>query len=179
MMKTTPSIRIAVAADAEMLAELARRIFYDAFAPMNSPENMEAYSSQNFTLQRFLAQFADPRVTILIAEIEVTPVAFAKLYDGDVPDCVGGFAPVEIERFYVDRQFHGKGVAQTLMQACLDRARQSGHGTVYLGVWDNNHRAIAFYRKFGFDVVGSHAFQLGDETQNDLLMERRLQEPAR
>jgi diamine N-acetyltransferase len=177
-MNSTPSIRIAVAADAEMLTEFARRIFYDAFAQMNSPENMEAYMSQNFTLQKFSDQLADPGATFLIAEIEATPVAFAKLYDAEVPDCVGGFAPVEIERFYVDRQFHGMGVAQTLMQACFDRARQSGHGTVYLGVWDNNHRAIAFYRKCGFDVVGSHAFQLGNETQNDLLMERRLQEPA-
>ncbi len=140
---------------------------------------MEAYIRQNFTLQKFSAQLADPRATFLIAEIEATPVAFAKLYDGDVPDCVGGSAPIEIERFYVDRQFHGKGVAQTLMQACFDLARQSGHGAVYLGVWENNHRAIAFYRKLSFDVVGSHAFQLGDEAQDDLVMERRLQEPAR
>ena len=176
MIKFTPSIRIATAADAEMLTEFARRTFHDAFAPMNSPENMEAYMSQNFTSRIFSAQLADRRAIFLIAEIETTLAAFAKLYDGDVPDCVGGFAPVEIERFYVDRQFHGMGVAQTLMQACFDRARQSGHETVYLGVWENNHRAIAFYRKCGFDVVGSHVFQMGDEAQNDLLMEKRLQE---
>src|SRR5262245_22196308 len=177
-MKSTLSIRVATISDAEMMTEFAWRTFHDAFAPMNSPDNMEAYMSQNFTLQKFSAQIADPRATFLIAEIEATPVAFAKLYDGDVPICVSGLAPVEIERFYVDRQFHGKGVAQTLMQACFDRARQSGHGTIYLGVWENNHRAIAFYRKCGFDVVGSHVFQLGDEAQNDLLMERRLQEPS-
>jgi len=127
---------------------------------------------------RSLRRLGDQRATFLIAEIEATPVAFAKLYDGHVPDCVGGGAPIELERFYVDRQFHGQGIAQTLMQACFDRARQSGHGTIYLGVWENNHRAIAFYRKCGFDVVGSHAFQLGDEAQNDLLMEIRLQEPS-
>jgi len=178
MMKTTLSIRMATAADAEMLTELAWRTFHDAFAPMNSPENMEAYMSENFTLQKISAQIADQRADFLIAEIEATPVAFAKLYDGQVPDCVGGVAPIELERFYVDRQFHGQGIAQTLMQACFDRARQSGHGTIYLGVWENNHRAIAFYRKCGFDVVGSHAFQLGDEAQNDLLMEIRLQEPS-
>jgi ribosomal protein S18 acetylase RimI-like enzyme len=177
--KFTPSIRVAAADDAEMLTEFARRTFSDAFAPMNSPENMEAYMSRNFTLRIFSAQLADRRATFLIAEIETTPVAFAKLYDGEVPNCVGGFAPVEIERFYVDRQFHGKGVAQTLMHACFDRARQSGYDAVYLGVWENNHRAIAFYRKFGFDVIGSHVFQMGDEAQNDLLMERRLQEPAK
>jgi len=178
-MKNTPSIRAATSADAEMLTELARRTFYDAFAPMNSSENMEAYISQNFTPQKFSAQLADPRATFLIAEIEVTPVAFAKLYDGAVPDCVRDVAPIEIERFYVDQEFHGKGIAHTLMQACFDRARQSGHKTAYLGVWENNHRAIAFYRKCGFEVVGSHVFQMGDEAQNDLLMVRSLQEPAR
>ncbi len=178
MVKFTLSIRTATAADAEMLTELAWRTFYEAFAPMNSPENMEAYRRQNFTLQIFSAQLADPRATFLIAEIEVAPVAFAKLYGGDVPDCVRGFAPVEIERFYVDQQFHGKGIAQSLMQACFDRARQLGHGTVYLGVWEDNHRAIAFYRKCGFEIVGSHVFHMGGEAQNDFLMERRLQEPA-
>jgi diamine N-acetyltransferase len=178
MMKTTLSIRTATAADAEMLTELAWRTFYDAFAPMNSPENIEAYMLQNFTLEKLSAQLADQRATFLIAEIEAMPIAFAKLFDGDVPDCVSGFAPVEIERFYVDRQFHSKGVAQTLMQACFDRAKQSGNGTIYLSVWEHNHRAIAFYRKCGFEIVGSHVFQLGDEAQNDFLMERKLQEPA-
>src|SRR5262245_37397116 len=177
-MTTTPSIRAASAADAEMLTELARRTFYDAFAPLNSPVNMEAYMTQNFTLQKFSTQLADPRATFLIAEVEGAPVAFAKLYDGAVPDCVEGLTPVEIERFYVDRQFHGQGVARKLMEACFDRARQLGHKTVYLGVWENKHRAIAFYRKYGFEVVGAQVFQMGDEAQNDFLMERCLQEPA-
>jgi diamine N-acetyltransferase len=173
-MQSITLIRTATAADAEMLTEFARRTFYDAFAPMNSPENMEVYMSQNLTPQKFSEQLADPRVLFLIAEIEAMPVAFAKLYDGAVPDCVSGVAPVEIERFYVDRQFHGKGVAQTLMQACFDRAKQSDHGTIFLGVWEHNHRAISFYRKCGFEVAGSHVFQMGDEAQNDLWMERRL-----
>jgi diamine N-acetyltransferase len=154
------SIRMATIGDAETLTELAWRTFHDAFSSMNS------------------AQIADPRATFLVAEIEATPVAYAKLYDGEVPACVSGLAPVEIERFYVDRQYHGKGLAQTLMQVCLDRARQSGYETVYLGVWEKNHRAIAFYQKYGFEIVGSHAFQLGDEPQNDFWMERRLQESA-
>lgn len=178
MAQSTLSIRAATAADAEMLTGFARRTFHDAFASLNSPENMKAYMSQNFTPQKLSAQLADPRAIFLIAEIDAAPVAFAKLYDGDVPDCVSGHAPVEIERSYVDRRFHGQGAAQTLMQVCFDRARQLGHGTIYLGVWENNRRAIAFYRKCGFDVVGSHVFHMGDEAQNDLLMERSLQEPS-
>ena len=177
-MKHPISIRIATIDDAETLTELAWRTFHDAFSSMNSPENMEAYTRGKFTLQEFSAQIDDPRATFLVAEIEATPVAYAKLYDGEVPACVSGLAPVEIERFYVDRQYHGKGHAQTLMQVCLDRARQSSHETVYLSVWEKNHRAIAFYQKYGFEIVGSHEFQLGDETQNDFWMERRLQESA-
>ena len=177
-MKHPLSIRIATIDDAETLTELAWRTFHDAFSSMNSPENMEAYRRQKFTPQEFSAQIADPRATFLIAEIGATPVAYAKLCDGEVPACVSGLAPVEIERFYVDRKFHGEGVAQTLMQACFDRARQSGYETAYLGVWENNHRAVAFYHKYGFEIVGSHAFQLGDETQNDFWMERKLREPA-
>ncbi len=174
-MKITPSIRAATMADVEMLTELAARTFYDAFASTNTPESMEAYMSKAFTLRQFSAELADPHATFLIAEVEAIPVAFAKLYDGEVPDWVGGSAAIEIERFYVDQQFHGKGIAHTLMQACLDYAIQSGHRTIVLGVWEHNPRAIAFYRKHGFEIVGAHVFQMGDEAQNDFWMVRELQ----
>jgi diamine N-acetyltransferase len=175
-MKTTLSIQAATAADAEMLTELAWRTFHDAFASMNTPENLEAYMSQAFTLRQLSSELADPCATFLIAEIEGTPVGYIKLLAGDAPDCVKGDAPVEIVRFYVDRQFHGGGIARTMMQACLDHAKRSGHQTIFLGVWEHNTRAIAFYHKWEFEIVGSHAFQMGDETQNDFWMERRLQE---
>lgn len=162
-------------ADAEMLTGLAARTFYDAFASTNTPESMEAYMAKAFTTRQLSAELADPRAMFLIAEVEAVPVAFAKLYDGEVPDCVGGFVAIEIERFYVDQQFHGQGIAHTLMQACLDCAIQSGYRTVFLGVWEHNPRAIAFYRKHGFEIVGAHVFQMGDEAQNDFWMARQLQ----
>ncbi len=160
--------------DAEALTEFAARTFYDAFAPTNSTENMEAYMSENFTPETFSAQLADPHAVFLIAEIEGVLAGFAKLQNGDTPDCVKGIAPIEIERFYVDQRFHGGGVAHSLMQACFDHAERSGHQTIFLGVWENNPRAIAFYRKWGFEIVGAHVFQMGNEAQNDYLMERTL-----
>jgi len=175
-MKTSISIRMATAADAEMLTELAWRTFHDAFASMNTRETIEAYMSQAFNMRQLSSELADPCATFLIAEIEGTPVGYVKLLAGDAPDCVKGDAPVEIVRFYVDRQFHGGGVARTLMQACLHHAKRSGHQTIFLGVWEHNSRAIAFYRKWEFEIVGSHVFQMGDEAQNDFWMERRLQE---
>jgi ribosomal protein S18 acetylase RimI-like enzyme len=178
-MKITPSIRAATMADAEMLTELAARTFYDAFAPSIAAEAMTAYMSQAFTTHQLSAELADPRAMFLIAEVEGMPAGYAKLQTGAVPDCVPGRlkdpGPIEIVRLYVDQQFHGRGVAQTLMQACLDRAAQSGHRAVFLGVWEHNPRAIAFYRKWKFEIVGSHVFQMGDEAQTDFWMARELQ----
>lgn len=178
-MKSTLSIRTATVADAEMLTEFARHTFYDAFAPLIAPEIMEAYMSEALTARRLSSELADPRATFLIAEIEKTPAGYAKLLAGDAPDCVlncmRGDAPVEIVRFYVDRQFHGAGIAHTLMQACLDHAKQSGRQTIFLGVWEHNPRAIAFYRKWAFQIVGSHVFQMGDEAQNDFWMAREFE----
>lgn len=164
-----------MADDAEALTGLAARTFYDAFAPTNTPESMEAYMSQAFAAQQVSSELADPRATFLIAEIEGTPAGYAKLLAGEAPDCVKGEAPIEIIRFYVDQQFHGSGVAHTLMQACFDLAKQLGHQTIFLGVWEHNPRAITFYRKWKFEIVGSHVFQMGDEAQNDFWMARELQ----
>src|SRR5262245_38527414 len=173
-MKITASIRYASIADAGMLNSLAARTFYDAFAEANSRETMEAHMSKAFTLERFSEDLRDPRAKFLIAEAEGVSAGYAMLYEGEAPDCIGLRPAVEIVKFYVEQKFHGTGVAQTLMEACLDEARQMGCSTVYLGVWEHNPRAMAFYRKFGFDIIGTHIFQLGDESQNDYWMERAL-----
>jgi ribosomal protein S18 acetylase RimI-like enzyme len=173
-MNLIPTIRVATIDDAEMLNHLSARTFYDAFASMNSPENIETYMRQHFTVEQFSSQLTDARAAFLIAEIEGKPIAYAKLYAGDAPDCVKGYAAIEIERFYVDQQYHGSGIAHLLMQACFDRAKRAGHETVYLGVWEHNQRAIAFYRKWGFEIIGAQIFRMGDEAQNDFLMERKL-----
>jgi ribosomal protein S18 acetylase RimI-like enzyme len=156
------------------LTELAARTFDDAFSPIISAESMEAYMSQAFTVEQISAELADPGATFLIFEIEGTAVGYVKLQTGEAPDCLRGTEPIEIVRFYLDRQFHGSGLAHTMMQSCLDHAKQSSHRTIYLGVWEHNPRAIAFYRKWGFEIVGSHIFQMGDEAQNDYWMERQL-----
>jgi ribosomal protein S18 acetylase RimI-like enzyme len=168
------SIRAATIADAGMLTELAERTFNEAFAPSISAEAMTAYMTQAFTVERLRSELADPRATFLVMEIDGAPAAYAKLVTGQAPDCVEGPSPIEIERFYLDGKYHGLGLANALMQDCFDRARQAGHRTVYLGVWEHNPRAIAFYRKWDFEIVGSHIFQMGDEAQNDYWMARKL-----
>jgi len=84
--------------------------------------------------------------------------------------CVTGPRPIEIARFYVDFRWHGRGVARRMMAAAAAEAERRGAATLWLGVWEHNPRAIAFYAKCGFEDVGSHVFMVGNDAQTDRLM---------
>jgi GNAT superfamily N-acetyltransferase len=166
--------RRALAADAELLLEFAARTYHETFAPLNTPANMQAYMTTAFNPSQFEEEFNDPDATFLLAEIENQLAGYAKLLADQAPPCVTGEASVEIVRFYIDRPWQGSGLASALMEACLDEAKQGGFNTVYLGVWEKNERAKAFYRKWDFERVGQHVFHMGDDPQIDWWMMRRI-----
>ena len=168
------SIRAATPADNLLLAELGRQAFFEAFAADNTPEDMAAYLAGAFSPEKQAAELADPATRFLIAEAEGAPAGFARLRAGPAPDCVQGQRPIEIVRFYSLKAWIGRGVGPALMRACLEHAEQAGYGVVWLDVWELNPRAIAFYRKWGFETVGTQAFQLGSDRQTDLLMSREV-----
>lgn len=167
-------IRQAVLAEVKALVELAARTFYDAFAATNTPESMQAYMSSAFTVEQMTAELSDPHSTFLLAELAGQPVGYAKLVRGEVPECVNARPAIELSRLYVEQNVLGAGVGAALMQACLDTARQAGFQAIFLGVWEHNPRAQAFYRKWGFERVGEHVFQMGAEAQTDWWMMRAL-----
>lgn len=173
-MRIIPQIRPAVLADVETLADLAARTFYDAFADMNTPENIRAYISKAFSISQLASEIKDSLSRFLIAEVDGIPAGYAKLRSGSTPGAIVGAKPIELVRLYVDRKFLGSGVGNDLMQACIDEARNLGHRTIYLGVWEHNHRAQSFYFRWKFRVVGNQIFQMGDDLQLDWLMERDL-----
>ena len=168
------TIRRATDTDAPRLAEFARRTFVETFGPDNSEENMALHVASSFGDAIQLAEIRDPLMTTLLAEMHGTLAGFTQLHVGAPPACVTGAFPVEVRRFYVDRPFHGRGVAQRLMQSAERTARDLGGRTLWLGVWERNPRAIAFYAKCGFIDVGSHAFIVGTEEQTDRVMARPL-----
>jgi ribosomal protein S18 acetylase RimI-like enzyme len=167
-------IRAATLEDAAVLAELAGRTFYDAFAADTAAGDLAAYIAQAFGLRQQTAELEDPRLHTLIGEAGGVAVAYAQLRQVEPPDCVTGPASAEIARFYLERSWHGRGPAQTLMDAVLALARDLGVETLWLGVWERNLRAIAFYRKHGFVDVGSHEFVVGTDRQTDRIMVRPL-----
>ncbi|HEY9401749.1 MAG TPA: GNAT family N-acetyltransferase [Pyrinomonadaceae bacterium] len=167
-------IRRANLDDASLLAELGARTFSDTFAADNSPEDMAAYLNASFNPARQTAELNDPASTFFIAEVGGLVAGYAQLHAGEPAEGVEGPKPVELVRLYVSREWLGRGVGEALMRACVDRARWAGHETIWLGVWERNGRAQAFYRKWNFRAVGEHFFQLGSDPQRDIVMERAL-----
>ena len=165
------NIRGGVAADAEALAEFAARTFSDTFAAANRPEDIAAYLPSAYGVPQQSSELADPDVVTLIAdEASKTLAAYAMLRRGPTPDCVSDDAAVEVWRFYVDRPWHGSGLAQHLINAVHTTAASLGARTLWLGVWEKNDRAIAFYEKSGFRIVGQQDFWVGADRQTDHIM---------
>jgi diamine N-acetyltransferase len=168
------SIRSGQADDNVLLADLGARTFYNAFAADNKAENMAAYIASAFYPLKQAEELADPASVFLIAELGGSAVGYARLLEGEAPAGVGGIRPIELVRIYAEQGWIGHGIGSALMRACLDEARQREHDVLWLGVWEYNPRAIAFYHKWGFLEAGTQTFQLGDELQEDLLMKRDL-----
>lgn len=168
------TIRHASPADAAGLAELAARTFEDTFAPHNDPEDLKLYLAQAYGPVQQSRELADPNVATLLLEAGCQFAGYAQLRHGPAPDCVTGEAPIELWRFYIAREHHGQGLAQRLMRQVELEAEQAQACTLWLGVWEHNERAKAFYAKHGFVDVGAHVFTLGNDPQTDRLMARAL-----
>ena len=173
------TIRAATAADRAVLTDFGRRTFYETFAADNTPDDMAGYLADAFTPERQAAEIADPAGLVLLAEHDgesgaAELVGYAHLVAEGAPPAVQGPAPIELKRLYVARPWHGRRVAQALMDAALNAARARGARTLWLGVWERNPRAVAFYLKYGFVRAGEHTFALGGDRQTDWLLARSL-----
>lgn len=170
-------IRFATASDHVLLAEIGAETFHHSFAAQNTPENMAQYLDQCFSPEKQARELADPACTFLIADVDGHAAGYAHLKNGPAPTSIRGRKPIEIARFYARVPWIGKGIGARLMQACLFVAAQANCDVVWLGVWEHNPRAIAFYRQWGFEELGTQSFQLGGDVQRDLLMARKTPVP--
>ncbi len=129
---------------------------------------------QAFNVEQINAELEDATNIFLLAEIDGELAGYSKLIIDTIEPGVTATRPVELSRLYSQQRFLGKGVGQTLMDASFDRAREDGRDVMWLGVWEFNPSAQRFYEKNGFRVVGSHTFQLGNDPQTDLLMQKEI-----
>lgn len=160
--------------EAAELSAFAERVFREAFGAQNRTADLEMYIREAYGERQQAAELEDQDVTTLMAEVDGRLAGFAQLRTGKAPVCVSGSTPIELWRFYVDGPFHGRGVARALMEAVVGAARARSADTLWLGVWERNPRAQAFYRKCGFEDVGQHGFLVGTDLQTDRVMAQRL-----
>jgi diamine N-acetyltransferase len=168
-------IRRAEEDDALALSVLAERTFRSAFADLNTAANIQRHCAGTYGHALQLAEIRDCGRETWVAESETRLLAYAQLRLDAASPVILGERLVEIQRFYVDAAYHGAGLAHQLMVHVLACAKAAGAAALWLGVWERNPRAQAFYRKWGFEVVGAHTFMLGDDPQRDLIMRRDAQ----
>jgi ribosomal protein S18 acetylase RimI-like enzyme len=167
-------IRSATPADAEALAEFGARTFFESFAADNTPEDMSRHLASAWRPELQRSEILDPTLDTLLAVSSGRLAGFAMVRERDAPPGVETRKPIELWRFYVDKAWQGRGLAKALMTAVEDKARARGGRELWLGVWERNARAQAFYRKCGFEKVGTQIFVVGSDPQTDHVMLRKL-----
>ncbi len=170
-------IRIASTDDTDALARLAKQTFLDAFERFNEPKNIREYVRQSFSPARIAKELLNESSTFFVAERDAELIAYAKVRSADTPACVGSDSATELERIYVAQPFMGTGIGQILLETAIQATRDTGNDILWLGVWEKNPDAVAFYERFGFSKVGHKAFMMGAEEQTDFIMRLTL-DPA-
>lgn len=170
------TLREATREDAVLIADLSRQTFYDTFAADNTKADMDKFMNEQFTRGRLILEVGAPENSFFLAFAEGMPAGYVKLREGRAPAGLKERDTLEIARLYAAREHIGAGVGRLLMEQSIAVARQRGKAAVWLGVWEKNERAIAFYRRWGFEHFGNVDFLLGDDVQQDWLMVRWITE---
>jgi ribosomal protein S18 acetylase RimI-like enzyme len=160
--------------DAAALADLAARTFRETFGADTPTEDLALHLANAYGTAQQEQELADPDITTLLVELDGHLAGYAQVRSGITPACVDPDSPVELWRFYIAQPWHGRGAAQTLMKRVELEAWQRGGRTLWLGVWERNGRAKAFYQKCGFTDVGSHQFMVGTDAQTDRILVKSL-----
>jgi diamine N-acetyltransferase len=166
--------RLANTEDAELIADMSRHTFYDTFATQNTKANMDKFMNESFTTEALIKEVGAPGNIFILAYDDQEPVGYARMRENNNPPVLGDTPSMEIARIYAVHTAIGKGVGNLLMRQCVDIARKKAQKSIWLGVWEKNERAIAFYTKWGFEKFSDHIFMLGNDPQNDWLMKKAL-----
>jgi ribosomal protein S18 acetylase RimI-like enzyme len=167
-------IKKATLHEIEQLQKIGRETFQETFSAGNTEENMKRYLEESFSKEKMTAELNDLNSEFYFATISNEVIGFLKLNFGQSQTELKDDNALEIERIYVLKEFHGKKVGQILYDKAIETAKQKNVDYVWLGVWEENPRAICFYKKNGFVEFDKHIFKLGDDEQTDVMMKLKL-----
>ena len=158
----------------EALQQIGRQTFAETFAESNSSENMAKYLEEAYSHEKLNSELNKPNSFFYFALLDEKVIGYLKLNMGSSQTELKDNDALEIERIYVLKDFHGKKVGQLLFDKAIQVAIEQQVSYVWLGVWENNKRALQFYTKNGFVEFDQHKFVLGDEAQTDIMMKLEL-----
>lgn len=164
------TIKPITAAKVQELQELSIKTFSQTFSEDNTQEDLNKYINTSYSIEKLTDELNNSNSQFYFACIEAVPVGYIKLNINDAQSEQFDLQAIELERIYVDRDFLGKHVGGALLDYALDIAKKGKYSYIWLGVWEENYRAIRFYEKNGFVAFDKHIFKMGDDEQTDLLM---------
>lgn len=163
-------IRKATISDAELLSNLARVTFSEAFAEVNTKEDIESYLSSAFSLKQITSELQEEGNDFYLMFSGEEAIAYAKLNSNEKLNVLEGKKIIQIQRIYARKKVLGTGKGSQLMEKCISVAREKEMDVVWLTVWQQNIRAIEFYKKWGFKIIGEKKFMVGSKVFNDYVM---------
>lgn len=164
--------------DLDTLRTVSLQTFTETFSEHNTEEDMHKYVSENLSPEKLLAELNTDGSHFYFVRSGDKLAGYMKLNTGIAQTVEGKTGTLEIERIYVLKEFHGQQLGKSLLQHAISIAGEASQNTIWLGVWERNTKAIAFYERNGFVKTGSHDFVLGDDVQTDHIMELTLNEPT-
>ena len=160
--------------DLETLRELSIQTFKETFEEVNTEEDMQKYLDENLSIEKLKTELENVNSEFYFAENNGEILGYLKLNFKDAQTEKLEENHFEIERIYVLKAFLGQKIGQILFDKAIEIGREKNLEYVWLGVWEENHRAIRFYGKNGFEIFGKHDFVLGEDVQTDLLMKMKI-----
>lgn len=154
----------------EELQSISRQTFYETYHKMNSKENMDKYLNENLSISTLKKELKNPNSEFYIIKDLDKNIGYLKLNMGPAQTDIKDASALEIERIYVIKEYQGKKAGQQLYEKTIQVAKEKMLKYIWLGVWQENSKAIQFYVKNGFEIFDQHVFKLGDEEQTDFLM---------
>ncbi len=158
----------------ELLQQIGRQTFEETFAESNSAENMAKYIEEAYSYEKLSAELNNPDSFFYFAMLDEKVIGYLKLNMGGSQTELKDNDALEIERIYVLKSFQGKKVGQVLFDKAIQIGKEQNAAFVWLGVWEENKKAIEFYSKNGFIKFDQHVFVLGDEAQTDIMMKLEI-----
>jgi diamine N-acetyltransferase len=170
----TTTIKKCTLSDLHTLQEISYETFNDTFKDQNSPENMVAYLERAFNLQQLEKELSNSSSQFFFVYFQNEVAGYLKVNTDNAQSEEMGEESLEIERIYIKTKFQKHGLGKYLFNKAVEMAMDSNKKKIWLGVWEKNENAIAFYKKMGFVQTGTHSFHMGDEEQIDFIMTKTL-----